>query len=134
MQVFLPYSDLQKSVSCLDPSRLGNQVYRECLTLIRGNWPNHPVSKMWRDYKYALAKYAIYGLEELTKRGRHYPKWYDYFNNCLEIYPNNGLPSFIGNEQFHSTHRQALLYKKFDYYSQFNWTESPKLEYVWPIK
>ena len=68
MQVFLPYPDFAKSVECLDPSRLGNQIYREALTLIKGGWKHHPASKMWANHKHALAKYWIAGLDELLKR------------------------------------------------------------------
>ena len=50
MQTFLPYPDFAKSARVLDPSRLGNQFYREGLTLLRGKWPNHPASKMWADH------------------------------------------------------------------------------------
>ena len=39
MQVFLSYPDFEKSVQCLDSKRLGNQIYRECLIIIRGGWP-----------------------------------------------------------------------------------------------
>lgn len=42
MQVFLPYPDLRASVSCLDPKRLGNQVYREAKTLISGGCTTTP--------------------------------------------------------------------------------------------
>lgn len=76
MQVFLPYPDLQASVQCLDPKRLGNQVYRECLTLVRGGWSNHPASRMWKGYEYALCRYALYGLDELDARGRFYHNHY----------------------------------------------------------
>jgi len=72
MQTFLPLPDLGASVHCLDPSRLGNQVYREGMTLIRGGWPNHPASRMWKGYKTALACYLLSGLEELSQRGRYY--------------------------------------------------------------
>lgn len=58
MQTFLPYADFDESARALDPKRLGNQVYRECLTLIRGGWPNHPASRMWRGYECALACYG----------------------------------------------------------------------------
>lgn len=133
MNIFAPYPDLQKSVSCLDPKRLGNQVYREGLTLIRGGWPNHPCSKIWAAHKHSLAKYCLFGLEELKRRGRNYPKWFDYFNNCLKEFPDTGLPPIFGNEKFHSSHRAALLHKNYDYYSNFNWSETPKIDYVWKI-
>lgn len=126
MQVFMPYPNLQRSVSCLDPHRFGNQVYREAKTLISGSWPNHPAAKIWADHKCALAQYALHGLAELSKRGRPYPKWEAFFREELAIRLNpNGsnlfkphilymtvsLPPIIGYEPFHAGHRAALLAK-----------------------
>lgn len=145
MQTFLPYSCLARSVSCLDPSRLGNQVYRECLTLIRGGWPHHPASRMWRGYEYHLAQYALYGLEELARRGRHYPEHVATFQALQVRYglPNGRtppLPPWLGDERLHSSHRSVLLYKDYSYYSQFGWTEKAawpnaegKVRCWWPV-
>lgn len=132
MQIFLPYPSLKDSVSCLDPKRLGNQCYRECLTMIRGGWPHHRVSKMWKNYKHAMAQYALFGFEELDRRGRYYPHHILTFQNYLKEFIDNGLPPFIGDEAFHSSHRAALLSKNPEYYSRFNWKEEPKLDYIWP--
>lgn len=131
MQIFMPYSDLNKSVSCLDGSRLGNQCYRECLTLIRGGWPNHPASRIWANHKHALAKYALFGLEELKRRGRYYPVHFENFNNYLKQFPDTGLPPIFGNEKFHASHRSNLKRKDPVYYGQFGWTEPDNLPYVW---
>jgi hypothetical protein len=134
MQVFLPYADFNRSVSCLDPSRLGNQIYREGLTLIRGGWPNHPVSKAWRNYRKLLAQYCLAGLDELEKRGRKYPHHKVTFLEYFENEPDNGLPGWIGLEQFHASHRSNLLRKDPSWYGKFGWTEPPTLEYWWPTK
>jgi len=137
MQVFLPYPDLKQSVYCLDPSRLGNQIYREAKTLITGGWKNHPASKMWRNYKPALAQYCLYGLEELTSRGRHYPKWIEFYKEYLT--EKITLPPWFGDNRLHSSHRTALLYKDINWYGKFGWGESPaipvngKLPYYWPL-
>lgn len=139
MQVFLPYPDFVRSVGCLDKTRLGNQVYREALTLLRGGWPNHPAAKMWQNYKSALAMYALAGLDELKRRGRDYPHhratFLRYLNDGPAIPP---MPHWLGNDAFHASHRAALLYKDFAWYSQFGWSESPavpdakgRLPYVW---
>lgn len=140
MQTFLPYPSFTESMRCLDPSRLGNQVYRECLTLIRGGWPNHPISKMWKGYEHALAKYALEGIEELNRRGRNYQFHRETFEYYLKKFTDTGLPPWIGNEAFHSSHRAVLLYKLPSWYSQFGWIEKPaipnpdgKLPYVWLV-
>ena len=135
MQVFMPYPSLEQSVKCLDPSRLGNQIYREAKTLITGKWPNHPAAKLWAGHKHALALYCLYGLEELTARGRHYQKWYDFFGHHYNFEPDTGLPSIVGTERFHAGHRAALLAKNPTWYSQFGWTEQPEPDtrkaYIW---
>jgi hypothetical protein len=137
MQVFLPYPDFALSVQCLDPKRLGNQIYRECLTLIRGGWPNHPVVRMWADYKPALATYVLCGLAELSRRGRDYPHHCDTFKQYLS--PEIVLPPFVGDDWLHGSHRAALLYKNPGWYGQFGWAELPatpdpkgRLPYHWP--
>jgi len=140
MQVFLPYADFKKSVEVLDNKRLGNQIYRECLTLIRGGWKNHPCSKMWfPNYVHSLAKYAIYGLIELQKRGKNYPHHMKTFIDILNNSPDTGAPKWLGNTDFHISHRRALLYKNYEWYKQFGWKEFPdipneygKLNYFWP--
>lgn len=131
MQVFLPYPSFEQSTACLDPLRLGNQIYREALTLVRGGWPHHPVSKMWTNHKHALAKYCLTGLEELDRRGRHYPHWQSYFAEVMVNNPDTGLPKCVGNDVFHASHRSNLLRKDPVWYSKFGWTETPDLPYVW---
>lgn len=131
MQVFLPYASFEQSVACLDPSRLGNQIYREGLTLIRGGWVNHPAAKIWAPHKRALAKYCLDGLAELFTRGRDYPHWVEFFSQIYNNEPDTGLPKCVGNEAFHASHRSNLLRKDPVWYSKFGWTEPDNLPYLW---
>jgi hypothetical protein len=140
MQTFLPYRSFKMSMRVLDPSRLGNQVYREGMTLLRGGWPNHPASKMWRGYEPALALYLWAGVVELERRGRVYDDrpWYHELRS--HITHSCELPPWLGDEAIHSSHRSALLYKDPEWYGRFGWTEEPvgphpitgKLQYIWP--
>jgi hypothetical protein len=43
------------------------------------------------------------------------------------------LPPWFGRDEFHAAHRANLLRKDPEYYGQFGWTESPDMEYVWPV-
>lgn len=140
MQTFLPESDYYKSMKCLDKSRLGNQVWREGLTLIRGGWKNHPCSKMWKGYEYHLGLYLLEGIKVLAERGKEYPEVKRKILEAMSQFEDKGPPPWLGNEQFHSSHRKALLYKNFEWYSQFGWEEFPdipnekgKLNYYWPV-
>lgn len=135
MQVFLPFPSFEKSVQCLDNTRLGNQVWRECKTLLNGGWRNHPVSKMWIYHKPALATYALCGLQELVRRNDIRPQPLAQLTTYFQEYlPSLGNPTFIGNEQFHRSHRLNLLWKNPDWYSQFFDEPIPhyKPEYYWP--
>ena len=138
MQIFLPYPDFNKSVACLDKSRLGNQIWRECKTLLNGGWKHHPVAKMWKDYHAAMALYGIAGVQELLRRNdisqikAH--ELCDYFCQfCTHV--DGPMPPFIGNVHFHKSHRLNLLYKDPTWYRQFFNDPIPqtKPEYIWPI-
>lgn len=129
----MPFSDLQKSVSCLDNKRLGNQIYREAWTLIKGGWPNHPCSKIWANHKHALAQYCLYGLDELNKRGKYYPKWYKIFQDYLN-YPDTGPPPITLIPIFNLSHQSNLIKKDPAYYSPIFGNNIPdNLPYVWSI-
>ena len=133
MQTFLAYPSFVQSMRVLDDSRLGNQVYREGMTLLRGGWPNHPASKMWRGYEDALALYLQIGVMELHDRGKDYSNrpWYlelfEYSHDTVIV-----MPPWLGDEQFHASHRSNLLRKDPAWYGQFGWTEPDDLPYIWP--
>jgi hypothetical protein len=134
MQVFIPFPYLS-SVKFLDNKRLGNQIYREAYTIIRGGWPNHPASKMWKGYERALALYCLFGLKELRERGLGYPKWMKFYGDIVNFkeYQPIERPPWFGDERVHSSHRAALLFKNYEWYSQFGWEEEPKMDYYWPV-
>jgi hypothetical protein len=132
MQTFLPYPTYTDSVACLDSTRLGNQVYNEGIILIRGGWSHHPASKMWQGYEHHLALYLLAGIKELSKRGLEYPETHKEILQHLDAFPNTGPPHWLGNVDFHASHRSNLLRKNFRYYSQIGWTEPPNLPYIWP--
>lgn len=142
MQTFLPNRSFVESMRVLDPKRLGNQVYREGMTLIRGKWPNHPASKMWRGYEHALSLYLLIGVNELYDRGFNYAgrPWYQELVRINESFTDPvEFPPWLGDEALHASHRGVLLYKNYKWYSQFGWAEKPrpplpngKQDYVWP--
>lgn len=129
MQTFLPYSDFKKSAQSLDYRRLGKQRV-ECFQILKalkhgGAWSNHPATKMWRGYEDALKKYMAECIFEWINRG---------YKNNMEI-PIIGFyedPPWLGNEEFHASHRSNLLRKDSNYYGQFGWTEPDNLPYIWP--
>ena len=161
MQTFLPLPDYLQSMRRLDKYRLGNQVWREGLTLIRGGWEHHPARKMWQGHEHHLGKYLLAGLEVLKERsGKDYAEVRAKIEAEMAKYPDTGAPSWVGDEKFHASHRSNLLRKVNEaiqkaveaidtdsprkdhfievathmksWYSQFGWTEPADLPYVWP--
>jgi hypothetical protein len=114
----------------------------------RTPWYNHPACRMWRGKEHALALYGCHICFEWRKRGFQdnviqkicgMMQW----TNNLEIalrtlsfdpqYPKYDYPLWLGNKEFHASHRSNLLRKDFAWYNQFGWTEPTTLEYVWPV-
>jgi hypothetical protein len=143
MQTFLPFESFVKSASVIDNKRLGNQCYRECLTLYNGGWPNHPACKMWIGYERWLAFYAWNLAMEMGRRRRKdgervwkpevVKKWCDFWEPLANRCEESPQPPWLGDERLHSSHRAALLAKDSDHYSQYNWKEVPSLDYWWPV-
>ena len=128
----MPISNYLGSMRCLDKSRIGNQVWLEGMILLKGGWPHHPASKMWRGHEYDLGEYLLAGCQVLAERGKAYPNVIERIRNEMKRFPRTGPPLWLGNDKFHSSHRAALLYKNPHWYSQFGWNEVPKIEYIWP--
>lgn len=131
MQTFLPYPDFAKSAYCLDDKRLGKQRV-ECLQIhnaltIGGGWQNHPAVRMWRGYECALLLYGAAIVAEWKSRG-----FKSKLNFITPVNPPT-MPPWLGNPEFHASHRSNLLRKDFGWYSQFGWDEGPNLPYVWPV-
>ena len=136
MQTFLPYESFEQSAQVLDWRRLGKQRV-EGMQIINAinnptqkGWVNHPATVMWKPYVNALKHYTNIMIREWISRG---------YNNNMELYEVDEMvnddmvhfPHWLGDERVHSSHRANLLRKDYEYYSQFNWTESPESPYVW---
>ena len=138
MQTFLPVPDFAATAAVLDDVRLGKQrveAYQIVRTLdgVTKGWRNHPAVRMWRGYEPALLQYGIAICDEWDRRG--YP---DTVRDKLAVHLREQgapvlAPAWLGNEQFHASHRSNLLRKDPDWYGRFGWTESPDLPYYWPV-
>jgi hypothetical protein len=135
MQTFLPYSNIEKSIQCLDWRRLGKQRV-EALQIFRivagikpdSKWRHHPAVKMWMGYPGPIAYYMNTCIKEWIKRG---------YKNTMFIHPLDvyemTYPKWLGDEAFHASHRSNLLRKNPNWYGQFGWTEPDYLPYCWPV-
>lgn len=137
MQTFLPVPDFGESARLLDYRRLGKQRL-ECSQMIKaleagGGWSSHPAVHMWTGYVPALKLYMDAMVVEWKRRGykNSYPMNYPEVihdpeaigdASLLESIGGMPMPPWLGDEEFHSSHRRALLLKN-DYYDQFDWPE-----------
>jgi len=159
MQTFLPYPDYKRSALVLDKKRLGNQR-KECmqiitvLTLKRSEaygkkkkeyieqhgtivpWSRHPAVLMWKDNVYQLFMYLKEMCNEWVRRGCVDAQWeraekilnklktYVPFDDCSE-------PDWLGNRQFHLSHKSNLLRKNYKHYSKY-FNVPIDIPYYWP--
>lgn len=134
MQTFLPYQDFVQSAKSLHYRHLGKQRVEtkqifNALTQNKG-WVHHPATKMWQGYECQLLQYGIAICNEWIARG-YKDSLLEQFKYLQRFTSNTGLPPWIGNEQFHESHRSNLMRKKPDYY-KFDNTEL-FLPYQWPV-
>ncbi len=141
MQTFLPYPDFRESARVLDDKRLGKQRV-EAMQLHRAivgttGWSSHPAAVMWRQHPRALARYGLIICVEWISRGFR-DSLSDYFWDAQfgDDQPTPvlklGMPWWLGDDQFHASHRSNLLRKKPDHYGRLGWVETDDLPYVWP--
>ena len=131
MQTFLPYESFHLSAKCLDYRRLGKQRVeaKQILDTLEGKssgWRHHPAVKMWAGCEEALRQYLRVMIEEWVSRG--YRNTMAIPERCTEY----TKPKWLGNEEFHASHRSNLKRKDGIYYGSFH--EPDNLPYVWPVK
>ena len=141
MQTFLPYKSFIQTAKCLDNRRLGKQRVeaKTILNILTGHaklnkygkisWSNHPAVKMWAGYENCLRFYLNIIINEWEVRG---------FRNTIQKEPVNILeiicPNWLGNEDFHNSHKSKLLEKDPEFYGKYGWNVKPGLNYIWPTK
>lgn len=129
MQTFLPFPSYSQSAQCLDNRRLGKQraEAKQILKALKDptyGWQHHPAVKMWRGYDESLREYLHHIIQEWESRGFNHWSGYPKFQASAS-------PHWL-TEEFCSRHRAALFFKDPKWYSQFNWTEIPQIDYLWP--
>lgn len=135
MQTFLPYPSFEETAAILDYRRLGKQRVEgwQIINIITqpdyaGSWAHHPAVKMWRGYENALKLYVNVMIAEWVRRG---------FRNTLAYYDIEAdaitFPWWLGDLDFHDSHKSNLLRKFPEYYCQFHWNVPDDLPYVWPV-
>ena len=149
MQTFLPVADFEESARLLDSPRLGKQRV-ETLQVLRAlelpdyGWTSHPVVRMWRGRTPALVAYGLAMVRVWRERG-----FADTTHTLIaefapdvvgvpqeELARAGMLPSWVGDEAVHLSHRSNLLAKEPDFYrplfQPLFGAEPEDLPYVWP--
>ena len=149
MQTFLPVADFEESARLLDSPRLGKQRV-ETLQVLRAlelpdyGWTSHPVVRMWRGRTPALVAYGLATVRIWRERG-----FADTTHTLIaefapdvvgvpqeELARAGMLPSWVGDEALHLSHRSNLLAKEPDFYrplfQPLFGAEPEDLPYVWP--
>lgn len=136
MQTFMPFDTFYQSIYCLDQKRLGKQRVeaKQILDILlnrtnKKGWRNHPAVKMWKGYEDALKIYYNICLSRWEQL--NYKNKMKYESTNLEK-QNCEYPHWMGNKDFHNSHRSNLLRKDFEHYKQFGWELKVNLPYIWP--
>ena len=149
MQTFLPVADFEDGARLLDSPRLGKQRV-ETLQILRAlelpdyGWASHPAVRMWRGRTPALVAYGLAMVRVWRERGfadttahqitEFAPEVADIPQ--AELASAGTLPSWVGDESLHRSHRSNLLAKDPEFYrprfvERFG-PEPDDLPYVWP--
>jgi hypothetical protein len=149
MQTFLPVADFTESARLLDSPRLGKQRV-ETLQVLRAlelpdyGWASHPVVHMWRGRTAGLAAYGLAMVAGWRERGfadttevqigEFAP---DVVGRPQEELAAAGLlPSWLGDDALHLSHRSNLIAKDPAFYrprfTELFGPEPDDLPYVWP--
>ena len=149
MQTFLPVADFEESARLLDTPRLGKQRV-ETLQVLRAlelpdyGWATHPVVRMWRGRTPALVAYGLAMVRVWRERGfadSTQTQIAEFAPDVAhaaqaELATAGLLPSWVGDEALHLSHRSNLLAKDPAFYrprfaERFG-PEPDDLPYVWP--
>jgi hypothetical protein len=149
VQTFLPVPDFEDAARLLDSPRLGKQRV-ETLQILRAlelpdyGWANHPAVLMWRGRTPALVAYGLAMVKVWQERGfadSTFAQIAEFAPEVVgvpqaELAAAGLLPSWVGDEELHRSHRSNLLAKDGAFYrprfaERFG-HEPDDLPYVWP--
>jgi hypothetical protein len=137
MQTFVPYSDFFQSLSILDNKRLGKQRV-ETLQILNilldrptktgkkyKGWVNHPAVILWENNIEALKLYLNISIDIWISKG---------FSNNIKkeaVIDDPQYPGWWGTQILHDSHKENLLRKDRDHYTQFFPSYKPSNKYIW---
>ena len=135
MQTFLPHQSFNMSARALDMRRLGKQRV-ETLQILKAlhdptyGWQHHPAVNMWRGHEQHLIDYGLTICGEWTDRG-YKDTCTAKIANMRSLFPHNTpAPWWLGNPNFHHSHRGVLYRKDPTHYAPY--ATYQHLDYWWP--
>ncbi|MCA0144604.1 MSMEG_6728 family protein [Blastococcus sp. LR1] len=149
MQTFVPVPDFADSARLLDSPRLGKQRV-ETLQILRAielpdyGWASHPAVLMWKGRTPALVAYGLAMARVWRERGfadSTEAQIGEFAPDVVgrpqsELAEAGLLPSWIGNEELHLSHRSNLIAKDPEFYrgrfTELFGPEPDDLPYLWP--
>lgn len=149
MQTFLPFPGFTETARVLDQRRLGKQRV-ETIQVLRGltvpgyGWRRHPAVRMWTGYEEALVRYGLDICAVWCGTGRQdtcaatLMADLVHATGCVEprLQEELGiageLPPWLGDPDFHRSHRSSLLRKDPGHYGPHFPGVPDDLPYVWP--
>ena len=149
MQTFLPYPDFVTSAEILDTRRLGKQRVEtiqvlRALTVPGYGWRHHPAAAMWAGYEEALVRYGLDMCDVWCRQGRGDTcaatlrsdlatgTGLEIIRTQDELAAADDVPPWLGDADFHLSHRSALLRKDPAHYRHHFPGVPDDLPYVWP--
>ena len=134
MQTFLPYADFTETARVLDRRRLGKQRVEtiqvlRALTVPGYGWRRHPAALMWTGYAEALVRYGLEMCDRWCALG--------HADTCAgtlvaDLAAAGELPPWLGDPDFHLSHRSALVRKDPAFYGPVFPGVPDDLPYLWP--
>lgn len=136
----MPYGSYVRSAQVLDDKRLGKQRV-EAIQILHAlhkqtGWANHPATKMWEGYERSLVDYLSAVCSEWVSRGFKNTKCSEHLYLLRDQYKrsDNVVPHWVGDAEFHMSHRAKLQWKNPAHYRPIfrlgDIHEEPT--YVWP--
>jgi hypothetical protein len=149
VQTFLPYAGFHDTAAVLDPLRLGKQRVEaiqvlRALTVAGYGWRHHPAAAMWAGYEEALVRYGLEICAVWCATGRQdtcqvtlrqdlrQATGADVVRTQEDLARAGELPPWLGEADFHHSHRSALVRKNPEHYRPFFPDTPDDLPYVWP--
>ena len=93
---------------------------------------NHPATRMWVGHERALALYGITMCYEWTRRGYQDTMGERFRPFVRGLFPVG--PAWLGDEDFHLSHRSNLIRKMPEHYGPIWPDVTPDMPYVWPTQ